>query len=164
MQRFTVVSHNHGGHLCGSSSLRPRAAPLEPRHNSVLKLLLPQGSMSIGYADNTLIVAEAIVNEVQECANAALNIVSEHIRNLSLCLAINQTQAAMFTRRCGQAIPLIILQGEAIRLGSSQSYLSITLENKGTMFGVHLRAASAKARCVIYAHPMQTDAERLWAE
>lgn len=45
--------------------------------------------------------------------------------------------------------PLIILNGEAVRLGSSLSYLSITQENKGTIFGAHLRATSTKAHRVV---------------
>lgn len=100
--------------------------------------------------NDTLIVAEATtVNEVQARANATLNIISKHIRNLDFYLAIDKTQAVVFTKRCGLTTSLIILEGEAVWLGSSLSYLSITLENKRTMFGAHLRATSAKAHRVM---------------
>lgn len=68
----------------------------------MLKLSLPQGSMSIEYADDTLIVAEgSTVNEMQERVNAAFDIVSEHIHGLGFCLAIDKAQTVVFTRRHG---------------------------------------------------------------
>lgn len=57
----------------------------------------------------------------------------------------------VFTRQHGQATPLIILEGETVRLGSSLSYLDIMLENKGTMFRAHLGVMSVKAHRVISA-------------
>lgn len=57
----------------------------------------------------------------------------------------------MSIRRRGQEIPLIRLEGEAVRLGSSLSYLGITLENKGMMFRAHLRGACAKTHRVMFA-------------
>lgn len=45
-----------------------------------------------------------------------LDIVSEHIRELSFCLVIDKTQGMLFTSYYRQAIGLIILVGEAVRL------------------------------------------------
>lgn len=57
-----------------------------------LKLSLPRVSMSIGYPNDALIVAKGTtMNEVQERANVALDIVSEYICSLGLCLAIDKT-------------------------------------------------------------------------
>lgn len=67
-------------------------------YNAVLKFPLYQGSMSIGYMDDTLIVAEGTtVNEVHKRANPG--IVSEHIRSLGFCLAIDKTQVVLLTGR-----------------------------------------------------------------
>lgn len=58
----------------------------------MLKFPLPQGLISIGYVDNTLIAAEGeIIIEVQESADAVLDIIFEDIRSLDLCLAIRKT-------------------------------------------------------------------------
>lgn len=54
-------------------------------------------------------------------------------------------------RRHRYATPIIILEGEAVWLESSPSYLDITLENKRTMFGAQLRTASAKVYHVMSA-------------
>lgn len=111
-------------------------------YDAMLKLPLSQGSVSIVYTDDTLIVTG--VNRAQERKNTTFDIVSEHIRDVGLFLAIVNTQAMMLTKRYGQATPLIILEGAAVPLGSSLSYLDIMLENKKAMFGARLRPASAK--------------------
>lgn len=56
-------------------------------------------SRIVDYADATLIVAKgAIVNEVQECANEMLEIVSEHIDGVGLCVAMDNTQVVAFVK------------------------------------------------------------------
>jgi len=49
---------------------------------------------------------------------------------------VKKTQGVVFTRLYGTAEPLIILEGEAIRLGASLKYLGVMLERK-MMFRVH---------------------------
>lgn len=97
VQRFPRVTHNHGGHLRDPSRFRSRATPVEC-HLRPLKLPLAQGSINLEYADKTLIVGTT-VNEVQVRTNAAFDIVSKDIRSLGLCLAIDKTQAVVFSRR-----------------------------------------------------------------
>lgn len=100
MQRLPGDSHTHRGHFQSPLRLRPQATPVDPSLRRNAEAPLPQRLICIRYEDDTLIVAEGtIVNEVHERANAVLNIVSEHIRNLSLCLAIDKTQTMVFTRR-----------------------------------------------------------------
>lgn len=64
------------------------------------------------------------MNEVQKHTNAALDVISEHIRDLDLFLAIDKTQAVVLMKWHGQLTPLIILEEDAIQLGSSLSYLT----------------------------------------
>lgn len=66
-------------------------------------------------------------------------------------LAVNKTQTVVFTKPHGQTIPLIILEGKAVRLRSFPSYLGVTLENMGVMFKAHLRVASTKTHSVMSA-------------
>jgi len=70
---------------------------------------------------------------------------------LGLHLSAEKTQAVVFTRRYRAAEPLILLEGQAIRLGAYLKYLGVVLERKETMFGVHLRAAADKAQRVMDA-------------
>lgn len=105
--------------------------------------------MSIGYMDDTLIVAEgAIVNDEQEWMNSALYVVSYHNCGLSLCLAIDKTQAVVFTRWRGQMTSLIILEGKK-HLARTVSELSRHHAWKhGGVVWVHMRVTPAKAQCV----------------
>jgi len=58
----------------------------------VLQLPMPRGTTAIGYADNTLVVTGGdTVDTVQECANVALETISDHIRGLDLRLSAEKT-------------------------------------------------------------------------
>lgn len=61
---------------------------------------MPKGKITIGYADDTLSVAESdTANKVQNRVNATLDAILWHIRCLDLSLAIEKTQTSMFKRQ-----------------------------------------------------------------
>jgi len=86
------------------------------------------------------------VDVVQELETA-----SDHIRSLGLCLSIDKTQAVVFASCYRTVVPLILLEGEAVRLIASMKYLGIKFKCKRTMFGAHVQAAADKAQRVMGA-------------
>lgn len=60
--------------------------------DAVFKLPLPTGTWNVGYADDTLVVADgATVEKMQGPVNYALRIVADPIYGLGLRLAIDKT-------------------------------------------------------------------------
>jgi len=90
---------------------------------------------------------------VQKRANATLVTIAKHIHVLGLRLVVEKAEAVVFTSRYGTAVPRLRLESQPIQLGASLKYLSVILENKGTMFGAHLDGTSDKAEWVISALP-----------
>lgn len=67
-------------------------------YNSVLKTVLPKGAELIGFADDTFVVAYGrTTSEFESTANVALEIVVRKISNLDLAIAMEKTQAVIFT-------------------------------------------------------------------
>ena len=119
-------------------------------YDAVLRLPLPRGTITIGYADDTLVVAEGdSVEAAQNRTNAALATVSRGIGDLGLRLAVQKTAAVAFSNRVWSTSPRIRLGGEPVVLGESLKYLGILLERKGTLYGAHIRAAADKAQRVM---------------
>ena len=121
-------------------------------YDTVFRLPMPRGVIVSGYADDTLIVVEGDTEEsMQNRANAALASVAGHIRELGLRLAVDKTEAVVFKKRYRPVDLRLRIEGQVVRPGESLKYLGIVLENKGTWFGAHLRAAADKARRVMAA-------------
>lgn len=119
-------------------------------YDAVLRLPLPRGTITIGYADDTLIVAEGDTTEgAQNRTNAALVTVSKCIGDLGLRLAVQKTTAVVFTNRSWATFPRIRLGGETVALGHTLKYLGIVLDDKGVLYGTHFRAAADKAQRVL---------------
>jgi len=119
-------------------------------YDAVLRLPLPRGTITIGYADDTLIVADGeSVDEAESRTNAALATVSKGIGDLGLRLAVQKTAAVVFSNRVLRTSPRIRLDGEPVAIGQSLKYLGILLENKGILFAAHFRAAADKAQRVM---------------
>jgi len=121
-------------------------------YDTVFRLPMPRGTIVSGYADDTLIVVEGDTAEsVQNRANAALASVAGHIRGLGLRLAVDKTEAVVFKNQYRPVDLRLRIEGQIVRPGESLKYLGVILENKGTWFGAHLRAAADKARRVMTA-------------
>ena len=121
-------------------------------YDTVFRLPMPRGVIVPGYADDTLVVVEGDTEgSVQNHANAALASVAGHIRQLELRLAVDKTEAVVFKNRYRPVNLRLRIEGQIVRPGESLKYLGIVLENKGTWFGAHLRAAADKTRRVMTA-------------
>ena len=119
-------------------------------YDAVLRLPLPRGTITIGYADDTLIVAEGdSVEAAQNRTNAALATVSRGIGDLGLQLAVHKTAAVAFSDRVWITSPRIRLNGELVALQDSLKYLGILLDRKACLYGAHIRAAAEKAQRVL---------------
>lgn len=82
---------------------------------------------------------------VQNRANAALVMVADHIRGLSLQLAVGKTQAVVFKPQYRPDDLRLRIEGQTVQPGASLMYLRVVHENKGTWYGAHLRATADKA-------------------
>lgn len=121
-------------------------------YDTVFRLPMPRGTIVSGYADDTLVVVEGdTVESVQNRANAALASVAGHIRQLGLRLAVDKTEAVVFKNQYRPVDLRLRIEGQIVRPGASLKYLGVVLENKGTWFGAHFRAAADKARRVMTA-------------
>lgn len=122
----------------------------------MLRLSIPRGTTTIGYADDTLIVAKGdSVDALQERANVALETVTDAIQSLGLRLAV------VFMKRYGVANPLVLLEGETFQLKASLKHLGIVFERERTMFGTNLaEKVMAEKGPAGYRRPRKTDAER----
>ncbi|RXF70349.1 hypothetical protein EKK70_17640, partial [Desulfovibrio sp. DS-1] len=115
-------------------------------YDAVLRLPMPRGTITVGYADDTLIVAEGDTAEAaQNRTNAALAAVSGHIAELGLRLAVEKTTAAVFGCGVWKTAPRIRLAGQTVETAETLKYLGITFSTKGSLFGAHLRGAALKA-------------------
>lgn len=121
-------------------------------YDSVFRLPLPRGATTIGYADDTMVVAEGSTpEELEDVANGALAVVSEHIAQLGLRLAVEKTEAVLFRQKYKVVPPRIHIQGSTVPLGPSLKYLGVVLENRGTMYGAHWQKTADKAGRVLGA-------------
>lgn len=64
----------------------------------MLRLQLPADVELLGFADDTMVIASArSIAELEMKTNEALGLVSEEISRLGLSLAVNKTEAVLFT-------------------------------------------------------------------
>ncbi|XP_060871388.1 uncharacterized protein LOC132945631 [Metopolophium dirhodum] len=76
--------------------------------------------------------------------NEALGLVSEEISKLGLSLAVNKTEAVLFTNKYKYTNPNIILNGQPVEIKQQMKYLGMVIDWR-LLFKAHICEASKKA-------------------
>jgi hypothetical protein len=117
--------------------------------NDLLKVELPPGVQLICYADDTLVVGCAdTIEEVESRVNQALDAVTRWIESAKLQLAVEKTEAILFTNRRKFKPPTFRLRGVEIKVASTLKYLGIWFDGK-LSFREHFRKVAEKATRVV---------------
>lgn len=108
-------------------------------YGRVLRLELPTCCNIIGFSDNILLVTSAkTIRELENKANAALNVVSTEIKELGLELAVVFTNKRKYTNSS------LKLDGHDLELKDEMRYLRMIVE-KSLLFKSHTKVAAIKA-------------------
>jgi len=114
-------------------------------YDRVLRLQLPADVELLGFADDTMVIASGrSVAELEMKANEKLGLVSEEISKLGLSLAVNKTEAVLFTNKYKYANPNIILNGQTVEIKQQMKYLGMVIDRR-LLFKEHICEASKKA-------------------
>jgi len=114
-------------------------------YDSVMRLQLPVGTELLGFADDTMvIVSGATITELEQKTNEVLCRVSGEIRRLGQPLAVNKTEAVLFTYKYNHGNPALLLDGQALVLKQQMKYLGMVVDRK-LSFKEHTSEAAAKA-------------------
>jgi len=87
------------------------------------------------------------ITELEATINEFLARVSAKISELGLSLAVEKTQAVVFTNKNKWTPPQVILNGQCVSLSREMTYLGIVIDDL-LMFKTQMKAASNKARKV----------------
>lgn len=111
----------------------------------MLRLQLPADVKLLGFADDTMVIASGrSIVKLEMKTNEELGLVSEEISRLGLSLAVNKTEAVMFTNKYKYVNPNITLDGQTLEMEQQMKYLGMVID-RGLLFKAHIREASAKA-------------------
>lgn len=92
-------------------------------YDKVLHLQLPVGAEVLCFADDTMVIAIGkSIAELERKANEALGLVSEAIKRLGLSLAVNKTEAVLFTNKYWFRNPTLLLDGQTLELKQQMKY------------------------------------------
>ena len=111
----------------------------------ILRLKLPAGVQLICYADDTLVVCTGeTVAEVESRVNQVLEALTSWIESAKMKLAVEKTEAVLFTRRRKYDLPVFRLGGVEVKIGHCLKYLGIWFDGK-LSFREHFRRVADKA-------------------
>ena len=115
------------------------------QYDGVLRLELPQGAETIGYADDlALIVTAKGKTELEATANVAIQRITEWIEDRGLSVAPQKTEAVLLAARRNIKEITIRIKGENITSRGSVKYLGVTF-SKGAHFSNHIRDVTGRA-------------------
>jgi len=118
-------------------------------YNSVLTTVLPAGAELIGFADDTLVVAHGkTASEVERIANEALDVVSGKIAGLGLLIAVEKTQAVLFTNKYKYTLPKLTINDVPITFTNDMLYLGMVVDRR-LSFREHVQRAANKTAGVV---------------
>lgn len=107
------------------------------------------GAEVIGFADDTLVVAIGkSTAEVERIANSALEVVSAKIAGLGLLIAVEKSQAVLFTNRYKYTLPILTVNNAALTFTNDMLYLGIVVDRR-LSFREHVRRAAEKTAGVV---------------
>lgn len=114
-------------------------------YDEVLGLDLTRDATTIGFADDLALVVGAESSDLLVAnANECLHRISTWMRDHSLVLAPEKTEAVILKGRRNRDYVSFNLDGETIGLRPSTKYLGVTVDDRGT-FKKHVGAVAAKA-------------------
>lgn len=100
-------------------------------YDSILQEEPVNGCKLICYADDTLILDRAAsVTAATARANLQVGLVINRIRRLGLSVAVQKTEAVLFSRKRPQQLPMLNIGGEEIQTRISMKYLGVILDDK----------------------------------
>jgi hypothetical protein len=113
--------------------------------DAVLRTELPSGAKMLGFADDTMLVTRAkSIQELEAMTNEALSLVEHRITDLGLQIAVEKTEAVLFTSRYKYTQPEIRLCGSDVRLSTEMTYLGMVVD-KSMLFKGQVKKAAARA-------------------
>lgn len=117
-------------------------------YNNVLKKELPGGCSMLGFADDTLLVVTSkAIPDLERLTNRALEQIAARIEDLDLQIAVEKTEAVLFTGRYKYAIPEIRLCGTPIKIADQMTYLGVVID-RSCLFKAYIQNATQKAQQV----------------
>ncbi|CAI6360923.1 unnamed protein product [Macrosiphum euphorbiae] len=116
--------------------------------DAVLRTELPSGAKLLGFADDTMLVTRAkSTQELEEVTNEALSLLEKRITDFGLQIAVEKTEAVLFTYKYKYTQPAIRLCGGDIQLSTEMTYLGMVVD-KSMLFKGHVKRAAARAAAI----------------
>jgi hypothetical protein len=114
-------------------------------YDRVLRLQFPADVELLGFADDTMVIASGrSITELEMKTHEVLGLVSEEISRLGLSLAVNKTEAVLFTNKYKYVNPNITLNGQTLEMKQQIKYLGMVIDRR-LLFKAHICEVSAKA-------------------
>lgn len=114
-------------------------------YDELLRLNLPDGASTIGFADDlTLLVVNHTAEGLEAATNQALAMINDWVTNKRMALAHQKTETVVLTRKWAFTQPVFRLGGHQFSLKRAIKYLGLTLDSKLT-FTSHVMSDSASA-------------------
>lgn len=113
--------------------------------DAVMRTELPSGVKLLGFADDTMLVTRAkSTQELEAVTNEALSLVEQRLTDLGLQIAVEKTEAVLFTYKYKYTQPAIKLCGDDVRLSTEMNYLGMVVD-KSMLFKGQIKKAAARA-------------------
>ncbi|KAL4123012.1 hypothetical protein QTP88_015245 [Uroleucon formosanum] len=113
--------------------------------DAVMRTELPSGAKLLGFADDTMLVTRAkSTQELEAVTNEALSLVERRITGLGLQIAVEKTEAVLFTYKYKYTQPAIKLCGGDVQLSTEINYLGMVVD-RSMLFKGQVKKAAARA-------------------
>ncbi|KAL4142128.1 hypothetical protein QTP88_004645 [Uroleucon formosanum] len=113
--------------------------------DAVMRTELPSGAKLLGFADDTMLVTRAkSTQELEAVTNEALSLVEQRITGLGLQIAVEKTEAVLFTYKYKYTEPAIKLCGGDVELSTEMNYLGMVVD-RSMLFKGQVKKAAARA-------------------
>ncbi|KAL4085204.1 hypothetical protein QTP88_027063 [Uroleucon formosanum] len=113
--------------------------------DAVMRTELPSGAKLLGFADDTMLVTRAkSTQELEAVTNEALSLVEQRITGLGLQIAVEKTEAVLFTYKYKYTQPAIKLCGGDVELSTEMNYLGMVVD-RSMLFKGQVKKAAARA-------------------
>ena len=155
-ERNLMYNTNAGPKYRSISGGVPQGSVLGPllwniMYDGVLRLPLPSGTTTVGFADDlAVLVVAKHVEEIVQRANWAVRMIRGWLEANGLQLADHKTEAVLVTSRKNREVITLRVGGSEILSQPSLRYLGVQVDAR-LRFDEHLQIASAKAGAVLNA-------------
>ncbi|KAL4131252.1 hypothetical protein QTP88_008590 [Uroleucon formosanum] len=113
--------------------------------DAVMRTELPSGAKLLGFADDTMLVTRAkSTQELEAVTNEVLSLVEQRITGLGLQIAVEKTEAVLFTYKYKYTQPAIKLCGGDVDLSTEMNYLGMVVD-RSMLFKGQVKKAAARA-------------------